>query len=66
MGLGGSSWSLDIGERLGVASVKEDGAGEDSLGSWKKMGRKCGCEKVDVALERKCGVGGWMGKKGNS
>ena len=29
MGLGASSWSLDIGERIRVASVYEVGGGEE-------------------------------------
>ena len=34
LGLCGSGCSLDIGERIGVTPVKEEGAGDDSLGSW--------------------------------
>ena len=47
MVLGGSSWSLDIEKRIGVASVEEEGAGEDSLGSWEVRIWKGACEKLD-------------------
>ena len=46
MGLGASGWLLDIGEKIGVASVYEEGEGEVSLGSCEAMGWKGGCEKL--------------------
>ena len=46
-GLGRSGWSLVIGVRIEVASVKEEGAGQDSSGVGAWSGWKGGCEKVD-------------------
>ena len=46
MGLGASGWLLDIGERIGVGSVYEEGGGEVSLEIRELMGWKDGWKSL--------------------
>ena len=57
MGLDASGWSLDIGERIGVASVNEEGAREVSLGNWGVRDWKVGSENF---------LTGWVSDSRNS
>ena len=58
MGLGASGWVLDIGERIGVGSVYEEGEGEVSLEIRELMGWKGGWEKfVGLGLESRSSSG---------